>query len=200
MEHQLQDLIDRIKKDGFEQAESQAQETANAAKAEAEKILADAKAKAEQIIQTARKEADQLLASGKDALVQAARDLSITVEKDLKAKLDALLKDCVAEQYNAKALEEGIYIVLKNWAEHPQSASIQIAEKDLKALQASMKAKLAEFAKSGLELKLSPRVSGGFRLQEADGSSYYDFSSETVAQALSEYVSTSLSQIIQAKE
>ena len=43
MEIQLQELIDQIKKDGVESAQSEAKSIVDAAKAEATKIVADAK-------------------------------------------------------------------------------------------------------------------------------------------------------------
>ena len=47
MEIQLQELIDQIKKDGVEAAETEAESILKSAKAEADRIVSDAKAEAE---------------------------------------------------------------------------------------------------------------------------------------------------------
>ena len=56
MEIQLQELIDQIKKDGVEAAETQAEAILKSAKDEAEKIISDAKAQAVKIMLDAKNE------------------------------------------------------------------------------------------------------------------------------------------------
>ena len=65
MEIQLQELIEQIKKDGVEAAESQAEAILTAAKDEAQKIISDAKAEAEKIVADAKAEADRKAAEEK---------------------------------------------------------------------------------------------------------------------------------------
>ena len=50
MEIQLQELIDQIKKDGVDAAETEAESIITCAKSEAEKIISDAKAEADKIL------------------------------------------------------------------------------------------------------------------------------------------------------
>ncbi|MBQ6935905.1 MAG: hypothetical protein IJN49_05075, partial [Clostridia bacterium] len=83
MEIQLQELIDQIKKDGVEAAETQAEAILTAAKAEAEKIISDAKVQAEKLILDAKTENERTVKSGEDALRYALRDRPAHHDPDL---------------------------------------------------------------------------------------------------------------------
>lgn len=200
MEHQLQDLIDRIKKDGFEAADGEARQKLVKAEEEAARILRDAREEAEAITAKGRKDAERMTASGQDALRQAARDISISVEKDLKETLARLLKEAVAASYQGKVLEEAIQSAVKSWAGSAEGAKIVLPESTGEALGKSVLARLAESGKKGIALGMSPRIKAGFRIQDADGAAYWDFSSDTVADALAEYVNSTLAGIISRKE
>lgn len=200
MEHQLQDLIDRIKKDGFEAAELEARQKIQASEAESVRIVKEAQDEAARILAAAKKEADRLVNSGKDALRQAARDLSISVEKDLKSQLDNLLKEAIVSRYDPKVMEDAILVVAKSWANLSTGTAIVVNQAQADAISASLKGKLAELAKKGMEVKVSPRIKAGFRIQEADGAAYYDFSADTIAEALADFLSASMSGLIKSKE
>ena len=73
MEIQLQELIDQIKKDGVEVAETEAEAILKAAKAEAEKILANATARADSGME-ALEEEKAALEKEVEMLKAAARD------------------------------------------------------------------------------------------------------------------------------
>ena len=60
MEIQLKELIDQIKKDGVEAAESEAQAILKVANDEAEQIILSAKAEAKRILQEAKKENERM--------------------------------------------------------------------------------------------------------------------------------------------
>ena len=76
MEIQLQELINQIKKDGVEAAETQAEAILDAAKAEADKIISAAKLEADKLIANAkvekkskRDEVSPLTSSGKTGIL-----------------------------------------------------------------------------------------------------------------------------------
>ena len=83
MEIQLRELIDQIKKDGVEAAESEAQAILKAANDEAEKIILSAKAEAKRILQEAKKENERMVKSSEDAIRQAGRNLLISFRESV---------------------------------------------------------------------------------------------------------------------
>jgi V/A-type H+-transporting ATPase subunit E len=68
MDVQLQELIDKIKKDGIASAEQEANTIKENARKEADSIIADAKAKAESIIKEAQTENARLEKVSIDAI------------------------------------------------------------------------------------------------------------------------------------
>ena len=78
MEVQLQELIDRIKKEGVEAAETEAEAILKSAKEKAEQIISDAQAQADKILLNSKAENDRMLKSSEDAIRQAGRNLLIS--------------------------------------------------------------------------------------------------------------------------
>ena len=96
MEIQLQELIDQIKKDGVEAAETEAKNIIDSAKADAEKIIADAKAQANKILTDAKNENDKMVKSSEDAIRQAGRNLLISFRESVTKELNAIIGEKVA--------------------------------------------------------------------------------------------------------
>ena len=61
-------------------------------------------------------------------------------------------------------------------------------EKDLNALEKNLGTALKEQINSGLEIKVDKNLSNGFRIGTKDGSAYYDFSAESVADLFASYL------------
>ena len=87
MEVQLQELIDQIKKDGVEAAETEAEAIVKAAKEKAEQIIADAQAQADRILADAKAENDRMTRASEDAIRQAGRNLLISFRESVTREL-----------------------------------------------------------------------------------------------------------------
>ena len=75
MDVQLQELIDKIKKDGVTAAKTSAEEIISEAEENAKKIVSDAQAQAEKIIKNAKAETERMEKASEDAIKQAGRNL-----------------------------------------------------------------------------------------------------------------------------
>ena len=78
MDIQLQELIDKIKKEGISKAEEDAKATIDAAEKKAEQIIADANAKAEEILKNAKAEIKSVEKASEEAIVQAGRNMLLS--------------------------------------------------------------------------------------------------------------------------
>ena len=198
MEIQLHELIAQIKKDGVDAAENQATTIVNDAKAQAEKILADAQAQAEKILLNAKTENEKMVRSGEDAIRQAGRNLLISFRESIAKELRVIAGDAVAAAYAQENLSALILSVVENWTKNPESENLTVImnEQDLAALEESLLAALKEKMLQGVTLKASDSFDGGFRIAVADGSAYYDYSSEAVVDMLSGYLSPRVAQLM----
>ena len=115
MEIQLQELIDQIKKDGVDVAETEAEKILSDAKVEAEKIVSDAKAEANKILQDAKKENERMVKSSEDAIRQAGRNVLISFRESVARELKAILEEEVKGVYSADSLSNLIIKFIEGW-------------------------------------------------------------------------------------
>ena len=202
MEIQLQELIDQIKKDGVEVAETEAKAIIDSANAEAEKILADAKKKAEEIMNKAKEENAKTVQSGEDAITQAGRNLLISFRQSVAKELEAVVSESVNAVYSSDALAEIIINVLQNWAKNPETdkLSVILNTSDLERLEGTLLSALKAKMLKGITLKPNDNFDGGFRIAVDDGTAYYDYSANEVVAMLSNYLSPKVIELLKKAE
>jgi V/A-type H+-transporting ATPase subunit E len=202
MEIQLQELIDKIKKDGIESASEEAARLKSQAEAEAKRIVEAAQREAESIAAKAKADADRFEKAGVAAVGQASRNLILAFKGEIQAVLDRIAVQETAAAYGADVLKAALPEILKNWAGGGDSLDILLPAAQLASLEGFFRDKLAAELKKGVELKADRRLGAGFRIANRDGSAYYDFSAEAAADLLSAYLNPRLAEIVktQAKE
>ena len=202
MEIQLQELIEQIKKDGVAAAETEAASILQAAKEKAETILADARAERDKMLSQAQAEHARLVKSGEDAIRQAGRNLLISFRESVTRELTAIVRDNVTAVYSSDAFTQLIVRAVKGWASRPDAGDLTVIlnSADLARLEETLLAELKARMLSGVTLKASDQFDGGFRIAVKDGGVYYDFSSEAVADMLSNYLSPKVTALLKEAE
>ena len=202
MEIQLQELIDQIKKDGVEAAETQAEAIINAAKAEAEKIISEAQAQADKITADAKKENEKVVKSGEDAIRQAGRNPLISFRESVSRELKAIVGDNVNTVYSSDALAKLIVNAVECWAGKPEADNVSVIlnSSDLAKLEDSLLAELKAKMTGGITLKSNDNFDGGFRVAVNNGAVYYDYSAEATIEMLSNYLSPKVTALLKEAE
>lgn len=202
MEIQLQELIEQIKKDGVDAAETQAEAILKSAKAESEKIIADAQAQADKIIADAKSENEKTVKSGEDAIRQAGRNLLISFRESVTRELKAIVSDNVNAVYSSDAFAKLIVSAVESWTSKPESEDISVVlnSNDLAKLEESLLSELKEKMLGGVTLKASDNFDGGFRIAVNNGAVYYDYSAEAVTDMLSNYLSPKVAALLKEAE
>ncbi|MDR3325476.1 MAG: V-type ATP synthase subunit E [Spirochaetaceae bacterium] len=196
MDIQLQELIEKIKKEGIESANDAAL-----------KIKSDAEAEAKGIVDAAKKEADAAAAKGKvdaerfekagvAAVEQASRNLVLAFKSEIEGLLGKIVSKEIAKTYNDDVLKAVIPEVIKGWLAGKGAVDVILDEARLSSLKSWSASALAAEIAAGVELKAGRSVGGGFRIGEKDGSAYYDFSASAVAEALADYLNPQLAEIL----
>ncbi|MBI9100887.1 MAG: V-type ATP synthase subunit E [Spirochaetales bacterium] len=197
MDVQLKELIETIKTEGVKEAESKSADIIKSADEKSVEIIDKAKKDAAKIISDAKAEAAKLEASGNEALKQAARDLLLNMEGKVKIFFDALVVEETGAAFSGQVLEESIVSILKAYSEKDSAdVSILLSEDEYKKLEGSLKKKLADKMKAGLEIKPFSGIDAGFRISEKDGSAYYNFTAQGLAEMLSEFLNPRLAGIM----
>lgn len=200
MDVQLKELIETIKKEGVQSADEQAAEIIKKAEQQSSEILDKAQRESDRIIAKAKEDAERAEQAGRDALKQAGRDLLLNLRASITQIFDTLLKQETGAALHGKLLEEAIVALMKAWnGEELGQLEVALPASDLSELESSLRTRLAEQMKKGLEIKPTPNSKAGFLVTEKDGNAYYDFSAEGIAEVLSEYLSPRLGELIRSQ-
>ena len=197
---QLQELIDKIKKDGVASAETAAAEIIAEAEKKAAALVEEAHTKAADIIKSAKAETERLEKASIDAVSQAGRNLLISFRDGINAQLAAFIKTETEKAYSAELLKSLVPETVKLLASNPdaQNLSVLLNERDLKALEQNFHAALKQHIAGGIEIKADKNLSAGFRIGTENGAAYYDFSAEAVAQMFASYLNPRTAQILKS--
>lgn len=198
MDFQLQELIDKIKKDGISSAEEAAAQITADAEKKAASIVEEAQKKSDDMIKNAKSEIARLEKASEDAVTQACRNMLISFRDSLVAELGGLIQSETAKSYSSDLMKNLIPETVKAWSKNADASelSVLLSEKDLKSLEGELKAALkAEIAK-GLEIKPDKTLSAGFRISVKNGAAFYDYSAESVADLFSAYLNPRVAAIM----
>ena len=193
MEQQIQDLVASIKKEGIEEAKKQSAEILASAKAEAEEIIKKAKAEGDKIIQDAKNSAKLEAESAKAQIVQAGRDVTLSLKQSVEALVNKILVDDCKKAMDASLLAQLITQAV-NADLNGVTAEIPEGLKDdvVKALSSEV----AKLVKQKDFLKESKGVLSGIKLSSNDGSGYIDMSASECALLVKPYLSERLRELI----
>jgi V/A-type H+-transporting ATPase subunit E len=197
MDIQVQELINKIKKDGIESASQDAARLKQEAETEARQIVEAARKEAAEIIARGKQDAERSEKAGVAALGQASRNLVLAFKGEIQSLLERLVSQELESSYSGEVLKTLLPDVLKAWGEKgTDSLAVLLPEASLDKLLAFFKTKLAAELKNGLELRSDRNLAAGFRIANKDGSAYYDFSADAVAEMLCAYLNPRLAEIL----
>ena len=198
MDVQLQELIDKIKKDGVVTAETEAAKIVEASEKKAESIIADAQAKAAEIIKNAKAETERMEKASEEAIIQAGRNMLLSFKDSLIGELDGLIKAETEKAESKEVLTKLIPETVKAWAKNVDASelSVLLSEKDLKILESALTSELKAEVSKGLEIKPDKTLSAGFRIGVKNGAAYYDYSADSLAEMFAAYLNPKVAALL----
>lgn len=198
MAEKLKELLEKINREGIEQAEEKARSIESEAKADAEKVLKDARNDAKKIVEDARNQAGKTKETTDTALKQASRDLVLSLKDEIKRILNKITAGETARAMSS----ENIAVILKSLIEKfiekggkNSDITVLLKKEDLEKLKNASILKLEQKLKGGMEFKPSPSVNAGFSISFDKGKSFFDFTDEGLTQALCVYLNPELSKL-----
>ncbi len=192
MSVQVKELIDKIKNEGVLAAETEAGKIISEAEEKAAQLIKNAQTRAESYKDQAEKEIEQQKAAGLAAIKQAARDVLIGLDQQLIKRMDAVIIESVDTALTTSLTEKIIVEMVNAWAEKGEEGiRVVLSTKDAEKLKESLKGKLSQSLKNGVEIIPSAKFDKGFRIGGSSGV-LYDFSKESIAEVLSQALSPDL--------
>ena len=195
MNVKLDSLIEKIKADGVDAANKQAEEIIAAAKKEADDIVKKAKDKADQYQKNAETEAEAYQKNAEIAIQQAARDTVLVLKEKITAILEQALLTDVDKALDKDFLKELIVKVAEVWAKD-EDVEVLVNGVDVDALTAQLKNALSKNIKGTVEVKLDKKIAHGFRIGKKGENLFYDFTDESILEALRDFLNPKLAEIL----
>jgi V/A-type H+/Na+-transporting ATPase subunit E len=195
MDVKLENLIEKIRKEGIEEAQNNADEIVKDAKAKAASIVEKAKKDAEKIVDDGKNKSEQFKVNAEADVKQAARNTELLLKEKIIHLFDGVFKKQVGESLDIEFLKSVITNIIETWAKD-SGAEIVVSKDDQKKLNAVLFDGLNAEVKEGVSLRVSQELTRGFRIGLKDDKVYYDFSDEAIAEVLKSLLNPSLKEIL----
>lgn len=197
MSQQIQELINKIKSDGINEAQIKAKHIEDEAHKKANEIINEAKAKAQKIISDTQQDTQKMQKAAEVAIAQAGRNSVLSLRKEIEAMFKNIVlkqvRDSLTPQQTAAILENVIKQYVK---ENSSSAQITLSPADTQVIKDGLIAKLQNEFKKPLVFKTSSEMAKGFAISFDGGKSSFDFSDASLAEFLSAYVNDEVARIL----
>lgn len=195
MESKLDYLIEKIKSDGIEEAKKSAAEIIKKAQKETDEIVKKAETDAAKIIADAEKEAEKLQANAEAALKQASRDTVLVTKEQLLKLFNTAFKKELGETLSPEFMQDLILKIVDSWGKG-KNLEVLVTEKELQKLQKLIFTKGRKELEETLTIKVDKGISKGFRVGLKDNNLYYDFTDESIAEFLGEFLNPRIREIL----
>ncbi|MBQ0048605.1 MAG: hypothetical protein KBT33_14055 [Prevotellaceae bacterium] len=174
MENRIQELTEKLLKDGVEKGNAEAEKIIAAANEKAAQIIADAKAKAEEIEQAAKKQALSTEENTKSEIkMYAAQALNALKSEIANVVGDKVVKDATAEVAgNKEFMNEFILKLAEKWG---ANEDLVISTADAESLKALFAKKAKALLDKGVKIEQVNGQKSLFTVQPADGSYKVNF-------------------------
>ncbi|MBL7092442.1 hypothetical protein ISS22_00575 [candidate division KSB1 bacterium] len=196
MDVKLDSLIEKIRKEGIEDAQQKADEIISDAKKQAVTVLDDAKKESAKIVEDGKRQADQFQQNAIADLRQAVRNAELLLKEKIDGLFDNVFKKEVAAVLRPNFLNELVTNILDNWAKNGDT-EIVLNEKDKQELENLLFSGLKKELQDSVTIKVSPDVSNGFRIGLKGEQVYYDFSDAAIAEVLKSLINPRLKEILE---
>lgn len=197
MDVKLESLIEKIRKDGVEEARKIATEIIDKAQQKATSIINQANAESEAIVKQAEAQAQKLKSNTEGSLRQAARDLVLALREQINKLFDKILKRKISEELSPEYLKELILLLVSKWSpKEGEVIEVLVAKNEQKKLVDLIFSQIKKEARDRIELKVSKAVSKGFRIGIKGDAAHYDFTDESILESLKVFLNPAISAML----
>jgi V/A-type H+-transporting ATPase subunit E len=186
----LDGLIQKIRREGVERAQREADALIAAAKQQAAEIVQTAESRAAQLIHEAEERRQQDATALRQAQERAARDWLLAVRAELNGFVQRLIQRECSAALAGPALAELIRRVAVEWMRHNggKDLALLLSEQDAQALGDSFLARLQSELGVGLEVKPHSDLHAGFQIGGQGETMRFDFTDAALAESLAAYL------------
>ena len=198
MTEDLQHLLEKIKTEAVDQAESRSAELIAQAEKKAASIIQEAREQAERSLAQAEQDAQQFETRSRESISQAARDVLISLRQEIEKELGALVKATVDSNLEAAPLTDLLGKAVESYLSSGGSGGLEVvlSPGDQQALADTFMKSFGKKLSDGIEIGSDTGILKGFRISAGGEEGYHDFSSEALAEALASFLRPHLAEAV----
>ncbi|MDR4506903.1 MAG: hypothetical protein MRJ65_01480 [Candidatus Brocadiaceae bacterium] len=199
MTENLQDLLDRIKKEGVEKAEAEAAAIISKARETSAQIIKEAEARAKELLEKSKQEAKVYTDTSKKVLEQAGRDLLISVSQGIEKLLNNIVFHTVGDALSPEVLMEMMVKLADAYAKEGFSEGridMLISPEDQKTLIHFFMEKFREQFEKGIEIHIDNHINKGFKVTMKSDNVFHDFTQESISESICHFLKPRLANIV----
>ena len=199
MQNKLQELTDKLYKEGLSKGKQEGEEILAKAKVQADEIVAKAHAEAAAILAAANKEAEDLKTKVQGDLKMAASQSVAATKQDIETLVVAKMTETEVKKAltSAEFVKEVILAVAKGFnTEEPTDLELVLPESLKTELEPFVKNEMTKVLNAGVQATFTKKVAGGFTIGPKDGGYFISFTEETFNALISEYLRPATKKIL----
>lgn len=191
MENKLQELTDKLYKEGLSKGKEEGEEFLKKAREQADAIVAKARKEAEDILKKASKEAEDYKTKVEGDVKMAATQSIQATKKDIE---NLLVGNMVEKQVDdAMSSADFVKKVIKEVAEkfsadESVDLNLVLPESMKKDLDKFVTSELGKSLKGSVKAEFSKKIGGGFTIGPKDGSYFISLTDESFKNLIGEYL------------
>jgi len=195
MESKIQELTDKIYREGVEKGNEEAQKLISSAQEQAKKIVDDAKNEAEAIIAAAKKSSEELSINTKSELKLYANQAVNALKSEVTNMVTSSIvkSDVKAFVGDKDFLNKFIVSLAQKWSDNEP---ITISTSDAKGLKAFFSAQAKELLDKGVKIEQVNGLKTLFTVSPADGSYKVNFGEEEFVNYLKDFLRPQLVELL----
>ena len=191
MAEELQQLLEKIQRDGVDKANAEAAAIIAKAKTEADALVKKAQEDAAAAEAKGKADAEAYAARARETISQAARDTVLKVKEDVTKLLTQLL----AQDVTAALANEAVPLAaaaVKELVTGSAAAEVAVSKKLVDAIRAQ----LAAQAQGGVKVVSDETTGAGFTVKLENGRVEHDFTDAAIAEALAQHLRPDLAELL----
>ena len=190
MAEELQQLLEKIQRDGVDKANAEAAAIVAKAKAEADAIVKKAQEDAAAAEAKGKADAEAYAARARETIGQAARDTVLKVKDDVSNLLTKLL----AQNVSAALATEAVPLAAAAVKELVTNGDAEVATSA--KLVDALRAQLAAQAQNGVKVVADEMTGAGFTVKLDNGRVEHDFTDAAISEALAQRLRADLAKLL----
>ena len=202
MAEDLQSLLAKIQEQGLDKANAERAAIIKKAEQEAAEITAKAKAAADAMRRAAEEECASLTKRSESAVKQAARDIVLKLNVELKERLTAILQENTANamtpELMGRIINEMAAAYIKDGKQEAK-LEVLVSPKSLEEMNAALKGSLKDSFVKQPTLFADMELGGGLKVSVSGNDVFYDFSDDAITDIVAAYIGPRLAAIVKAE-